>query len=223
MKHLLWDIDGTLLTTNGAGVQPFKRAIEKFLGQPVEFRKGEYAGRTDYEIANLHLSSKNLTNLNFTVEEVVRDYAEGLSSALIEISATPFPNIPLLLRTLSESQGYALSIVTGNCFKGAIAKLESAKLMKYFPSNRIFYSRDLSPRWTIVEEALHNLLKEDDEAVVIGDTVHDLLAAQKCNVPAILLSHSTSQNFSEELRQQTKTLPPNWSVLDFIKLIEDVN
>jgi len=223
MKHLLWDIDGTLLTTNGAGVEPFKRAIERYLRHPIEFRKEEYVGRTDYEIANLHLGSKQLTDLPFTVEEVVRDYVEGLGSALKEIAATPFPNIPLLLSILSELEEFTLSIVTGNCFKGAIAKLESAQLMKYFPFNQIFCSRDLSPRWTIVQDALQKLMGENDKAVVIGDTVHDLLAAQKCNVPAVLLSHSTSQNFSEDLRQQTETLPPNWSISDFMKLIQDVN
>jgi len=222
MKHLLWDIDGTLLTTNGAGVEPFKRAIERYLRHSIEFRKEEYVGRTDYEIANLHLSSIQLTDLPFAVEEVVRHYVEGLGSALKEIPATPFPNIPLLLSTLSKSEEYTLSIVTGNCLKGAIAKLKSAKLMKYFPSNRIFCSRDISPRWTIVEDALQKLMRENDKAVVIGDTVHDLLAAQNCNVPAILLSHSTSQNFSEELRQQTQTLPPNWSISNFMKLVQDV-
>ncbi len=46
--RIFWDIDGTLIRTNGAAALPFKNAIMNYLGSSIEFDRKKLSGFTDY-------------------------------------------------------------------------------------------------------------------------------------------------------------------------------
>ena len=58
---LIWDIDGTLLKTNGAAAIPFAKAVSDFAGVNVKIDRKNLSGFTDYEIAMHLLSSRNIS------------------------------------------------------------------------------------------------------------------------------------------------------------------
>ena len=53
---LFWDIDGTLLRTNGAAAEPYAFAASKLIGKEIIIDRKQMSGLTDYEIAKNYLN-----------------------------------------------------------------------------------------------------------------------------------------------------------------------
>ena len=70
---LIWDIDGTLLRTNGAAAIPFSKAVSDFAGLNVEINRKYLSGFTDYEIA-MHLLNSH--NISFEMSNITQIYSK---------------------------------------------------------------------------------------------------------------------------------------------------
>jgi phosphoglycolate phosphatase len=223
MKTILWDIDGTLLSTNGAGATPFKRAIEECLGKDIDFRREEYAGLTDHQIANLHLRQfANSENYSEVLSTVISSYADGLEKVLVAEPAQPYPRIMTLLDQLAQYDEYQLAVVTGNCDRGAAAKLKSANLLRFFHPNNIFCSTGLQARSEIVSKAIVQLNLKVDDAIVVGDTIRDFEGARACGLFSIILSHTETASWANSHDKYVAHLGPNWSPALFLETLTNV-
>ena len=183
---LLWDIDGTLLDTAGAGVIPFRLAIEKHLGSKVDFDRQKMAGKTDYQIIESLCRESQLKHPSLIAEHrILRDYTAGLRRNLNLTPVKVLGDSCNTLRNFNTNGSYELGILTGNCKEGMRIKLESAKFTKFFPKNIFYASRLLRSREDILRMAQVRLNRR---MILIGDTPSDILAAKNLLIPIISLS-----------------------------------
>jgi len=79
---LIWDIDGTLLRTNGAAAIPFSKAVSDFAGVNVEIDRKYLSGFTDYEIAMHLLDSHNVSFKMRHITQILNEYVQNLPQSL---------------------------------------------------------------------------------------------------------------------------------------------
>lgn len=129
-RLILFDIDGTLLTTAGASAGPFRGALEAVFGTSGPARGYSFAGRTDPQIARdlLRLGGVPLETVEEKLERAWEVYLAGLQDALVDRRITVFPGIRRLLDTLEAEPKGILGLLTGNLREGARLKLEAAGL-----------------------------------------------------------------------------------------------
>lgn len=184
--HLLWDIDGTLLTTQGVGHQPLMNAILAEFPQGKSLTLKECSGKTDYEIVKECVGPKFWTKKS-SVENVITKYNNGLKQALHEKSACSIGQIDEILNLLNNNQRVDIAIVSGNNPEGAATKLKSAGIYKHFEGKLKFLSSyENHDRFAIARNAISTL--GEGFSVFFGDTPSDILVANRLKVPVVAFS-----------------------------------
>jgi phosphoglycolate phosphatase-like HAD superfamily hydrolase len=132
IKAVLWDIDGTLISTGGAGAVAWQRAFEELYGVEANIDEHTRAGMTDPEITEIIFNE--VVGREGTREEhaeVVAKYLEHMPEAVAESKGYEVkPGIAEILPRLAEA-GIAQGIVTGNVEAAARIKLARGGLDKY--------------------------------------------------------------------------------------------
>jgi phosphoglycolate phosphatase len=187
---ILFDIDGTLISTGGAGAASWRLAFDELYGIPADIGKFTDAGMTDPDVgrmtfvAVLHrqperkeftrLLERRLHHLHTTVEE-----SDGYKV---------FPGVEELLPKLIDD-GYLLGLVTGNVEAAAHIKLHRARLNRFFSFGG--YGSDASDRGELTRIALkraalvYGEAVAPDQALVVGDTPHDVEGAHAAGVACV--------------------------------------
>jgi phosphoglycolate phosphatase len=187
---VLFDIDGTLLTTGGAGAASWRLAFDELYDIPADIGQFTDAGMTDPEVgrktfeAVLHrapkrkeftrLLERRLHYLHETVSDS-KDYRvlEGVEELL-----------PDLIET-----GYMLGLVTGNVEAAAHIKLHRARLNRFFSFGG--YGSDSPDRGEVTRIALGRASLVYGEpvapaqAIVVGDTPHDVEGAHAAGIACV--------------------------------------
>ncbi|MBU1700136.1 MAG: HAD hydrolase-like protein [Candidatus Eisenbacteria bacterium] len=135
-RLLLFDIDGTLLHTRGAGQKAFRRALEKYLGEEIPQVHVNYAGRTDLSILmeTLRLLEHPMPPDPLLMRAILDAYVGFLAEEVPHANLlTVCPGIPALLDEISDDPEICLGLLTGNAEKGAQYKLKYFQLEHYFP------------------------------------------------------------------------------------------
>jgi phosphoglycolate phosphatase len=199
----LFDIDGTLIITGGAGAAAWRLAFNELYGIPADIGEFTDTGMTDPDVGHKtfravlgrdpsraelgKLMERRLHHLYQTVADS-EDYRvlEGVEG--------------LLPRMLED--GYLLGLVTGNVEAAAHIKLHRARLNRYFSFGG--YGSDSTDRGELTRVALQRAAVVSggsvtpDQAFVVGDTPHDVAAAHAAGVPCVgVASHHYT---SEQLR-----------------------
>ncbi len=181
---ILFDIDGTLLTTAGIGIEAMGLAGRRLFGDTFDEHTVEYAGRLDPLIINDLLLHHDLEATPQVVERFRRAYAEDLETLLTRPGiARPCPGVLELVGALETMQGVVLGLLTGNYPEtGARKMLASGLDPARFPiaawgsdSPHCPPARDHLP--PVAMERLFastGRRVEGSEVVVIGDTMHDI-------------------------------------------------
>jgi phosphoglycolate phosphatase len=182
-KLLLFDIDGTLLLTGGAGGRAMLQAGQKLFGDSFNFDL-DTSGKLDTQIY------KELTKLNPTLDmqhrhdEFRDDYLKLLEFELTWDNKTfLMPGIMELLNTLRQRDHITLGLLTGNYGPAARAKLKSVNIQHdWFPITA--FGDEAVTRPDLVELAINRYFElkserlQPREVVVIGDTPKDVACAQ---------------------------------------------
>jgi phosphoglycolate phosphatase-like HAD superfamily hydrolase len=184
-RVLLWDIDGTILNTNGAGVKPLLNSIYKHTRVLVKYNRDNYSGLTDHQIIKKLLIENNLDSNLEIINKIIFDYENGLEDALSDGNIEVLRDFQNLLPYLEKRFFLHNLIVTGNTHKGATAKLNAVKLNNYF--SKKYCSENLQPRNDIVGQAISNFPKGSNFCV-IGDTPHDIAGAKHNSIPVIAVA-----------------------------------
>lgn len=131
MRIVLFDIDGTLISTRGGG----KRAMQASLTRHFGTRGADsyrYDGKTDRQIARELMRGEGFTDeeIDAKLPAVIDDYLAGLRGELASglDAIKVHKGIRELLDALEERTDVVIGLLTGNIEPGAHAKLEAAQL-----------------------------------------------------------------------------------------------
>jgi phosphoglycolate phosphatase len=189
-RILLFDIDGTLVSTGGAGAVAWRRAFEELHGIPADIGKFTDAGMTDPDVgAKTFEAVLGRKPTPLELAQIVQRRLEHLPEAVAESKGYEvLPGVPDRLRQLSRA-GHLLGIITGNGDGAAFIKLSRADLMRWFTFGA--YASAGIDRAGIVRQAVARgeaMFGEDvpnTEIFVIGDTPLDISAAHAVGCTAI--------------------------------------
>ncbi|HEY9449423.1 MAG TPA: HAD hydrolase-like protein [Gemmatimonadaceae bacterium] len=128
MKLVLFDIDGTILWSDGAGRRAMTAALTQVFGEtgPTDYR---YDGKTDPQIVRdlMHAVGHADDVIDERMGRLVANYLEGLETALANgLHAHLFEGVLELLDGLEARDDAVLGLLTGNIREGAVLKLRSA-------------------------------------------------------------------------------------------------
>ncbi len=209
MKLLLFDIDGTLLRTNGVGKSAVTKALSAFSEASVTTEDVPFSGRTDPAIFQDVLAKNELPTTNRFMRKVIDRYVQVMQKALSPENVDVLPGVPTLLAELNALPDVQLGLVTGNVEPIAYAKLSTVDLDKYFPFGS--FGSDHSERAELPAIAARRAstftgqsFRLDEHAVLVGDTVHDIRCGQA--VDACVVSVCTGRYERHHLHQHTPDL-----------------
>ena len=129
---ILFDIDGTLISTHGAGRRAFERALDQLVG-PCEDFGLNFAGSTDRGSARKGLVAAGAQATEEAIDRVLDIYLSLLPDELDECTEyTVFDGVVDLLEMLVGKDRLAMGLGTGNIERGARLKLARGGLNDYF-------------------------------------------------------------------------------------------
>ncbi|MDE0570807.1 MAG: HAD hydrolase-like protein [Verrucomicrobiales bacterium] len=214
---ILFDIDGTLLSTGGAGMKAFYSAIEN--NYPSQLKKCggsltlDMAGSTDYGLVIEIFEALGIEDSATERESFFAQYLHCLEHNLSDPSyiGSLMPGITELLERLSYEANNGkliLGLLTGNIAAGAALKLKKHRVDKYFCFGA--YGDDHHDRNELGPIALkrggsyHELELARAPVTVIGDTPKDIycaraMAAQAVAVSSGSISHQELANYDPDV------------------------
>jgi phosphoglycolate phosphatase-like HAD superfamily hydrolase len=131
-RLLLFDIDGTLIHSGGAGVQALKLALAERHGIEDDLRDIEIAGMTDSGIVVSILKKHKIPPTNENVAAFLDSYVHFLSVELPRRQGNLLPGVLELLEKLKSRPHLVLGLLTGNVSRGAQLKLEHYGVWHFF-------------------------------------------------------------------------------------------
>lgn len=177
-KLLLWDIDGTLVTTGLAGVNAFLLAIEKTFGIQTTRDGVEFAGRTDIRIMHSMFKKLSIEPSGENLQKLQKNYFQCLAEELPRRAGKVLPGVLEILQQSQKRGDIVLGLLTGNLSRGAEIKLTHYKIWRYFPfgafADDSMDRNELGP--VALRRAKEKFHHEFDprHVFVIGDTPHDI-------------------------------------------------
>ena len=131
-RLLLFDIDGTLIHSGGAGVQALKAAFKERFGIDDDLHDIEIAGMTDSGIVLSILNKHKIPATHENVSAFLDSYVHSLSSELRRRKGKLLPGVLKLLKRLKSRPHVVLALLTGNVSRGAQLKLEHYGVWHFF-------------------------------------------------------------------------------------------
>jgi phosphoglycolate phosphatase len=192
-RILLFDIDGTLVSTGGAGAAAWKRAFEELHGVPADIGEFTDAGMTDPDVgAKTFEAVLHREPTPHELARLIQRRLEYLPEAVADSKGYKvLPGVAERLRQLSHD-GHLLGLITGNGDGAAHIKLARGDLNRWFTFGA--YAGAGLARSDIVREAVRRgegMLGRDvpnTDVYVIGDTPLDISAAHAASCTAIAVA-----------------------------------
>lgn len=181
---LLFDVDGTLVTTGGVGRRALARAFERTHGRADACNHFRFDGMTDRAIARMGLMACAIEVTPERVEAVLADYLRCLEEEIATADDRGYivhAGIPEALDAAASQRNVALGLGTGNVEAGARLKLKRVGLHERFRFGG--YGSDHEDRPTLIRHgaergaALLGIPLAECRVVIIGDTPKDVHAA----------------------------------------------
>lgn len=195
---MLWDVDGTLLRTNGVAQRAFDVAAEHVLGRPPGEHEVRMSGKTDPLIALEILAFAGLSEeeAHELVPRVVERLEAELAEAreLVREQGHVMPGVEALLGELHEDPGVVQSVLTGNTAANAAVKLEAFALDRWLDVEVGAFGSDDSDREQLVPIALDRVRRlrgrdlGPEDVWVVGDTPRDLACARAGGARCLLVA-----------------------------------
>ncbi|MCU0622579.1 MAG: haloacid dehalogenase-like hydrolase [Gemmatimonadaceae bacterium] len=194
MRIALFDIDGTLLASGGAGRRAMERALREVFGG-VGPEGYAYDGKTDRQIVRelMRGDGHDDAAIEAGMARVFARYLEGLREEAATASIRALAGVPAVLDALEGRDDVVLGLLTGNIVDGAAMKLSAAGLditrFRVAAYGSDHEHRPELPR--IARERAMATLGRDvprDTLVVIGDTPLDIGCAHAQGARAIAVA-----------------------------------
>ena len=206
---MLWDVDGTLLRTNGVAQRAFDVAAEHVLGRPPGRHEVRMSGKTDPLIALEILLFAGLSEeeARETLPRVVERLEAELAGAraLVREQGYVMPGVETILAELHGDPKVVQSVLTGNTASNAAVKLEAFALDRWIDVDVGAFGSDDSDREQLVPIALDRVRRlrgldlGPGQVWVVGDTPRDLACARAGGARCLLVA--TGRFAIEELEE----------------------
>lgn len=214
MKVVLFDIDGTLISTAGAGRAAMEAALAGYFGLNGPIGRVAMSGRTDRIIARDLFALHGIDEGPRTWPEFRDAYLGSLPGFLAQSNGRVLPGIESLLEQLARRDDVKLGLLTGNIREGARVKLSYYGLHDYFVLEENGRGRergralggfgdDVHERDDVARAALNDVRGRIDPNLstgdiwVIGDTTLDIACARA--IGARVLAVATGDYGAEQL------------------------
>jgi phosphoglycolate phosphatase-like HAD superfamily hydrolase len=204
-KLVLFDIDGTLVLTGGAGVRAMDRALEEAFGRTPGLDGIPVAGRTDWAIladaVQRHEQTLDTRLLEDLRDRYVRYLAEEIQHPGTGRKAV-MPGIREILDALDTRRDVLVGLLTGNFEAGARVKLGHFDLWRYFRCGA--FGDDAADRNALVPFAVRRAEAcglpaiSPHDVIVVGDTPADVACAHAG--AAVAVAVATGSSSMDELR-----------------------
>jgi len=221
-KYLLFDIDGTLINTGGAGLKAMKSTVKSILGNEELLKNYSFAGKTDSQIMNDMVRRSGLDDNPETLSKLLKQtYIEKLKTNLKNSdNFRTYPNVNELLDNYQKKEDYELALLTGNFETGAKLKLEHAGLWKYFKWG--VFGNLSEDRVHLAKDALETITEKEKKVntkniFIVGDTTNDIRCGKAINATTIAFT------LGFEPEEKLRTCSPDFMVSDFSQLYDIFN
>lgn len=197
MKYLFWDIDGTLLLTQRAGIDALKESIRIRFGKENYEFSHSLAGRTDSFIIKNVLTDIKGNYTSADAAGLLITYNNLLPNFLTSHPGSLMPNVSKTLEFLSNKKDYISALLTGNCGKAAYEKVCHYGVEKYFDYRLSTFGDISEDRSVLAQAALQKIYVQNPEIdsndiIVIGDTPHDVSCANAIGARCLIIQAGSS-------------------------------
>ena len=211
MEAVLFDIDGTLIRTGGAGIRAFARTADRLHGLPNGTAHMVFHGRTDTSLVREYLRHHGLPETDGEMGRFLETYLGLLGEMLGAHAGETCPGAREFVASCRAMEDPpVVGLLTGNVRRGAELKLRAHGLWDVFETGG--YGDDHEDRDEVaaaalrrVEERLGRKVKAQD-VLVVGDTPKDIQCARA--IGARVLAVATGGFGLEELT----ACDPDWAV-----------
>lgn len=215
----LFDIDGTLITSGGAGVTSFSEAVKDLCGSVSPLEGINFAGNTDTGIARSVLQAAGMEPTQENIMALLDAYLKKLCDRIHLHQGGLLPGIIPLLERMNGRPDCVLALLTGNLAKGAEVKLTHYGVWHYFGfgayADDHHIRNELGPVAMMRAARKHGEEFTPDRIYVIGDTPRDIECGRAFG--ALTVGVATGHYSREELASHTPDfLFDNLSDLDAV-------
>ena len=195
MRLVLFDIDGTLVLTKGAGRRALGAALLRVYGTTGLIDGYDFRGKTDPRIVADLMGAAGLAPevIHAGLTDCFEAYARRLVGEIGDGECvTLLPGVADLVRRLDAAEGVVLGLLTGNIEEGARIKLAPTGLWPYFRTGA--YGSDHGDRRRLPSlaarraQALTGHTFRPEDVLVIGDTPLDIECARAFGAVAVAVA-----------------------------------
>lgn len=208
MIYFLFDIDGTLLLSGGAGRVAMHRAMQDMFGIG-ELHRLAVHGRTDRAIIIDLFAAHQLPLDESTYLEFTNRYHAELENCIAGCPGKLLDGVSELLDRLSRVSDVAMGLLTGNSREGAMTKVRHFGIDRHFGYGG--YGHTHACRNDVAREALSECRRwaapcevREDQIWIVGDTINDIRCARA--IGAKVIAVATGGNSRVELERGTPDL-----------------
>ena len=201
---LLFDIDGTLLLSGGAGRVAMQRVMSEMFAAP-SLPSLKVHGRTDHGIISELFEALQIELTDERRQQFTEAYHGELEICLPLCTGRLMPAIEPLLNWLDQQANVRLGILTGNSRSAAKAKLQHFGLEQFFDFRLAGFGERFGDRndvaqvaWEQCRSVMGNALRAE-QIWVIGDTIRDVACARSigAKVTAVATGGDTLETLEE--------------------------
>lgn len=186
---LLWDIDGTLIASGGAGMRALTRSLQQVFGIEHSLEDIDFAGRTDRWIMRQVFAKCGLPVIEENFSLYFDGYVAALPGELANPEARVLPGVRAALTAVASRGNIVQGLLTGNMRRGAQVKLQHHGLWDHFAFGAFAddgeLRNDLGPHAVRRAAAHAGWEFSPTEVWVIGDTPHDIACGKAIGAKTI--------------------------------------
>ena len=217
MKYLMWDVDGTLILTGGAGKDAMINVIKDYYFLDAFDFTRSLAGRTDSDIIKAVVTRLRGRCSSAEAAGLLIRYHMELPKQLPLHKCRILKNVEKTLQYFSQPNSkYLNCLLTGNTRTGAQEKLAYYGLDKYFSFDHSVFGEVSENREELARIAfsrfflMHNQSFAPEQMLFIGDTPNDVKCAHSIGSPCLIVLDGSGYK-----REDFDACKP-WKIIDFL-------
>jgi phosphoglycolate phosphatase-like HAD superfamily hydrolase len=201
---ILWDIDGTLISTQRDSNINLHQKVLEDCGFGIIEPNFETQGVTDWEILSRLLSSIKYSVTENELEIIIEKLDMLSEESDKKSSFVPLPGVSNFLKNFA-TKFWIQGVLTGNTSNRTFAKLKHASIANYFDQDYIFCCKFNEKRIDIANRAEKHIVSQHLKTIVIvGDTPSDIEVAREIN--AKVISVATGKFSKNDLKSHNPDL-----------------